>query len=330
MPDYVPADPPRAAALLQQAMTAGQSAHWTEAAAGLRDAWRADPAQYLAGQGLLECAAQLVRQGRQAPLPPPSATAAGAISVIVCSVEPARLARLRHDLERELANEDWELVHIADARSLNDGYARGLARARGELIVLCHDDIGILTRRFAQRLREYLARFDLVGVAGTDRLGGPKWFWQGPPHTYSWVSQPHGQAWLTGLLGAYGPLIEGAQALDGVFLAAQRGALEQLGFDSEHFDGFHFYDLDLSWRAHSAGLRCAIGLDLLIWHASGGNFAASWQQYAQRFVEKFPQLAPQRPASPYRPGTLLIEDARLVEPVYEWVAHWLQQASPSR
>lgn len=330
MPEYAPTDPQHAAALLQQAMVAGQSGRWEQAAAGLRDAWRADPAQHLAGQGLLECAAQLLRQGRQAPPRPPDALAAGAISVIVCSVEPARLARLRHDLERELAGEDWELVHIADARSLNDGYARGMARARGELIVLCHDDIGILTRRFAQRLREYLARFDLVGVAGTDRLSGPKWFWQGPPHIYSWVSQPHGQAWLAGLLGAYGPLIDGAQALDGVFLAAHRATLEQLGFDGARFDGFHFYDLDLSWRAHRAGLRCAIGLDLLIWHASGGNFAASWQQYAQRFVDKFPDIAPRQPAGLYRPGTLMLPDANLAEPVYDWIAHWLQQASPSR
>lgn len=322
-------DPHRAALLLQQALAAGRSGRWQEAAQGLRDCWRADPAQAAAGQGLLECAAQLLRQGRQAP---PSAastqSAPGLISVIVCSVERNRLARLQTDLQREMANEPWELVHIADARSLNDGYARGLQRARGELIVLCHDDIGILTRRFAARLRAHLGRFDLVGVAGTDRLSGPKWFWTGPPHTHSWVSQPHASQWLCGLAGAYGPVIAGAQALDGVFLAARRGALEQLGFDRDTFDGFHFYDLDLSWRAHQAGLRCGIALDLLIWHASGGNFAASWQHYAQRFLDKFPQLQPQAAAVPYRPGTLLLADERLVEPVYDWIAHWLDETAP--
>lgn len=320
-------DPHYAAALLQQALAAGRAGRWDEAALGLRDSWRADPAQAVAGQGLLECATQLLRQGRRAPPPKaPSGAAPGLISVIVCSVEPARLARLSADLQRELAHESWELVHVADARSLNDGYARGLQRARGELVVLCHDDIGILTRRFAARLRAYLARFDLVGVAGSDRLAGPKWFWAGPPHCHSWVGQPHATGWLCGLAGAYGPVVEGAQALDGVFLAARRAALEQLGFDGDTFDGFHFYDLDLSWRAHQAGLRCGIALDLLIWHASGGNFAASWQDYAQRFLQKFPELQPRAPAAPYRPGTLLLADERLVEPVYDWIAHWLRQA----
>ena len=320
------AEPQHAAVLLQQAVAAGRAGRWSEAAQGLRDCWRSDPNQTAAAQGLLECAAQLVRQGLAAPLPAvPPAAAPGLISVIVCSVEPRRLARLHGDLQREFAHEAWELVHIADARSLNEGYARGLQRARGELIVLCHDDIGLLTRRFAARLRAQLARFDLIGVAGSDRLTGPKWFWAGPPHTHSWVSQPHGTGWLCGLAGAYGPTVAGAQALDGVFLAAHRRVLEQLGFDSERFDGFHFYDLDLSWRAHQAGLRCGIALDLLIWHASGGNFAASWQHYAQRFLAKFPALQPQTAAAPYRPGTLLLADERLVEPVYDWIAHWLEQ-----
>jgi Glycosyltransferase like family len=328
MPDYTAADPQHAAALLQQALNAGRAGQWLAAAAGLRDSLRADPAQSVAAQGLLECAAQLVRQGRLAPAQAAlTAQAEGMISVIVCSIEPERLARLRRDLEREFAAEFWELVHIADARSLNDGYARGLQRARGELIVLCHDDIGILTRHFAARLRAHLARFDLIGAAGSDRLAGPKWFWSGPPHTYSWVSQPHGQGWLAGLLGAYGPVIEGAQALDGVLLAARRAALEQLGFDGGTFDGFHFYDLDLSWRAHCAGLRCAVTLDLLIWHASGGNFAASWQGYAQRFLDKFPALQPRTVQAPYRPGTLLLGDEQLVEPVFDWIGHWLGEAA---
>lgn len=316
-------DPVRAQRLLQQGLAAGAAGDWNAAAVALREAWRAAPDLAVAAQGLLECAARQVAAGRRAPLPPPQSQAAGAISVVVCSIDPARLARLRTDLERELAGEDWELIVIGDARSLCEGYGRGLERARGELVVLCHDDIGILSRRFARRLREHLADHDLVGVAGSDRLDGPKWFWAGPPHTASWVSQPHGDGWLLGLLGAWGPVVEDAQALDGLFLAGRRDALRALGFDATTFDGFHFYDLDLSWRAHRAGLRCAIALDLLLWHASGGNFAASWQGYAQRFLDKFPELQPRAAAAAFRPGTLLCADEAAIEPIYDWIAHWL-------
>ncbi len=316
-------DPAKAQQLLRQAVIDGRASNWQLSATSLRDAWRADPALHLAGQGLLECAAQLVATGRQAPSPDVAELAQGFISVIVCSIYPARLSRLRTDLERELADEAWELVHIDDAQSLCEGYARGLARSRGELVVLCHDDIGILSRRFAQRLRERLAQHDLIGVAGSDRLTGPTWFWCGPPHTYSWVCQPNAAGWLLGLLGSAGPVIENAQALDGLFLAGRRNALLQLGFDATTFDGFHFYDLDLSWRAHHAGLRCAIALDLLLWHASGGDFQGSWRGYAERFQQKFPELAPVQPAAPFQPGTLLCTSADHIEPIYDWIAHWL-------
>ena len=323
MRTYPPGNPPQAQALLQQGLAAGGRGDWHAAALALRDAYRADPSLTVAAQGLLECAAQQVAAGRRAPLPPAQAQASGAISVIVCSIDPARLARLRVDLDRELADEDWELIVIGDARSLCDGYGRGLAQARGELVVLCHDDIGILSRRFARRLREHLADHDLIGVAGSDRLSGPKWFWAGPPHTASWVSQPHGDGWLLGLLGTWGPIVEDAQALDGLFLAGRRKALRTLGFDAATFDGFHFYDLDLSWRAHRAGLRCAVALDLLLWHASGGDFAASWQDYAQRFLDKFPELQPRTAATAFRPGTLVCADEAQIEPIYDWIAHWL-------
>lgn len=318
----------RAAALLQQGVARGRAGDWNGAAHTLRAAWRADPQQALAAQGLLECAAQLVTAGHRAPARPVTAQAQGAISIVVCSIDPNRLARLRADLDRELAAEDWELVTIRDARSLCEGYRRGLAQSRGELVVLCHDDIGVLTGRFAARLRERLATHDLVGVAGSDRLTGPKWFWSGPPHTASWVCEPHGTGWLLGLLGTHGPVVDGAQALDGLFLAGHRAALLDLGFDDTTFDGFHFYDLDLSWRAHRAGLRCAVALDLLLWHASGGNFGDSWQRYAQRFVQKFPELAPTAPCATYRPGTIHCGDAALIEPIYDWIGHWLAAVEP--
>lgn len=327
--DSPPRDSATALQRLRQAVVEGRAGNWQRSAGNLRDAWRADPALHQAGQGLLECAAHLVAAGRCAPRQPAVEIAQGFISVVVCSIDPARLARLRNDLERELTGEAWELVHIDDAKSLCEGYARGLARSHGELIVLCHDDIGILSRRFARRLRERLAQHDLIGAAGSDRLTGPTWFWYGPPHTYSWVCQPHPSGWLLGLLGCAGPVIDNAQALDGLFLAGRRDALEQLGFDDVAFDGFHFYDLDLSWRAHRAGLRCAIALDLLLWHASGGDFQASWRCYAERFQQKFPELAPVQPAAPFRPGTLLCANADWIEPIYDWVAHWLREGSPA-
>jgi len=60
--------------------------------------------------------------------------------------------------------------------------------------------------------------------------------------------------------------------------------------DEATFDGFHFYDLDFSYRAHRAGLRLAVSTDILLLHASEGRFEEEWKRYAQRFMDKFPEL----------------------------------------
>ena len=311
--------------LLKSAVREARAGRWQEAARAFVAAWRAAPERPEAAQGLLECAAHLARAG----IAPPATEsddgprAEGLVSFVVCSIDPVRLARLRADLELHWRGQDWELVHIGDARGLSEAYTRGLRRARGELIVCCHDDIGILCDDFSGRLRRHLAAHDLVGVAGTDRLSGPAWHWAGPPHTASWVCLPRPDGTIVaGLLGTTAPPLRGAQALDGVFLAGRRDTFERIGFDADTFDGFHFYDLDLSYRAHRAGLDCAVALDLLIWHQSGGDFRASWNEYADRFLTKFPELKPVAPPAPFRTGALVVESA-LAAPTYAWIAHWL-------
>ena len=329
-PQYPPVNQTRAELLFQKAVAQARAGHWQDSGSGFAEAWRSAPDQPRSAQGMLECALHLARSGIVAPVIDlrSAPRAMGRISIIVCSIDPRRLARLKSDLDRVLRQEDWELIHIADARSLCEGYARGLLRADGELIVFCHDDIGIVCEDFADRLRRHLAAHDLIGVAGSDYATGHSWHWAGPPHTASWVSLPRPDgALVCGLLGAHGPMLRDAQVLDGVFLAGRRAVFEQIPFDADTFDGFHCYDLDLSYRACRAGLRCAVALDLLIWHQSGGDFGESWRRYADRLIAKFPELTPRAPSAPYRTGALVAESA-LAAPLYAWIAHWLS-AGPS-
>ena len=85
-------------------------------------------------------------------------------------------------------------------------------------------------------------------------------------------------------------MIAGVQALDGLFLAARCELFERVAFDAQTFDGFHFYDIDFSLRAHRAGARLAVCQDLLVEHQSRGEFNDTWRRYAARFLEKFPEL----------------------------------------
>src|SRR5436305_10032323 len=104
------------------------------------------------------------------------------ISVIICSIDPVRFARVCANYRQVLGNEPHEIIGIHDAKGMCEGYNRGLAQARGDIVIFSHDDIEILTPEFATRLKKHLLRFDVVGIAGTLLLVGAGWFNAGPPY----------------------------------------------------------------------------------------------------------------------------------------------------
>jgi tetratricopeptide (TPR) repeat protein len=213
---------------------------------------------------------------------------ARSISIIMCSIKPERFAKISANYHALLAAVPHEIIGIHDARSLAEGYNRGIRQASGEVLVFSHDDIEIVAPDFAAKLLALLTRYDLVGVAGTTRLIGPSWIYAGWPHIHGQVAHVHAGLSGTGRITvtAYGPATANAQAMDGVFLAVRREVFERVGFDESTFDGWHLYDIDFTYSAYLAGCRAAICHDLCLIHDSSGRFGEDWQHYAQRFVDK--------------------------------------------
>lgn len=261
---------------------------------------RENPLDFEAAQLLVDRLAECIREAPAPPEPPQEArqaaqpAATGLVSVGFCSVQPEREKRARESIERALRPAACEFIVVRDARSLAEGLNRILDAARGDVVILCHDDIEVLSPRLDLRIAEALAQADIVGVAGSDRAGGPAVLWSGHPHVHGWVSYPRGAEVEVAPLSLREGILGGMQALDGVFIAMPGATARRLRFDDATFDGFHFYDLDFTYRAHASGLRLAVSTDILLLHASEGRFEDDWKRYAQRFLDKFPQLrAPQ-------------------------------------
>src|SRR5215469_13273021 len=92
------------------------------------------------------------------------------ISVVTCSIDPAKFSTLKASYAAALGDEPWELIGVHDARSNAEAYNRTIPHVRGDIVVFCHDDIEILSKDFPKRLKGHLANFDIVGVAGTSRV----------------------------------------------------------------------------------------------------------------------------------------------------------------
>ncbi|HXC41202.1 MAG TPA: glycosyltransferase [Burkholderiales bacterium] len=217
----------------------------------------------------------------------PLPDAPASVSVIVCSISDAKLARVTSNYQRLLKGVPHDIIAIRDAKSLCEGYNRGARAARGDILVFSHDDLEILSEDFAAQLLDAMRDHDLIGVAGTTRLRRGKALCGGWPELQGQIGMPGDQGSIVvTFFNTPGRCSENIQTLDGVFMAARRELVSAVPFDEATFDGWHLYDMDFSWRASRAGRRCATLNTLLIVHQSSGNFGAEYQRYMARFLAK--------------------------------------------
>jgi hypothetical protein len=232
--------------------------------------------------------------------PPPARIARRpTVSVLVCSIDPVRFRNVSANYRARFEGYELDIVGVHDARSLSEGYNRAAAQSRGDILVFSHDDVELVNSDFAPRLVAHLESFDGVGVAGGSRVTGPTWGHAGvrAVHGHILHRTPVGKGGVLLMVAGFQmPVCAGIVLLDGAFIAVRRHVWEATRFDSDHYDGFHLYDLDFAWRATGAGARFAVPADLLLFHASQGRYDEAWRRYARRFIEAagLDPLAPPR------------------------------------
>lgn len=212
------------------------------------------------------------------------------ISVIICSIDEDKLARVMRNYTTILHGEVFEIIVIRDAKSLSEGYNRGIQQSKGSILIFSHDDIEILSPDFVVKLERAFASNDVIGVIGASVLMNARWNASGQPYIHGTVVYPPGVVgnigYMMNVFGAETPVISGIQGLDGLFIAAKREVVARISFDEQAFDGFHCYDTDFSFSAYLAGFKVAVCTEIIIAHQSTGKFGDAWQKYNARFMVK--------------------------------------------
>lgn len=261
------------------------------------------------------------------------------ISVIICSIDASKFARISECYGRLLNDHPYEIIGIHDAKSLAEGYNRGLERSNGNVIIFSHDDILVIERDFPRKLQSYLTDYDILGFAGASRVVNGSWVAAGFPYVHGVVAHafPKQPSIKLNVFGVqHWPVIPNIKLLDGLCIISTREAAETIRFDPNLFDGFHLYDLDFSFRAHLAGYRLGVICDMPIIHESGGQFDQTYVHYANRFCRKYeayfdPQdaatsrITNNRPLPPSK--GLSLPDHHSVLSL--WQSHLLQRATIS-
>jgi hypothetical protein len=161
------------------------------------------------------------------------------------------------------------------------------------ILVFVHDDVSISDYFWMERVREALAQFDVVGLAGNMRRlpRQPAWAfatadmqWDAPEYLSGAVG--HGKVFPCGV-SRFGPAGLECKLLDGLMLVADSARLNESGvrFD-EQFD-FHFYDMDFCRQAERKGLKMGTW-PISVVHESPGAFnTPPWRAAYDRYLRKY-------------------------------------------
>ncbi|GHT96488.1 hypothetical protein AGMMS49545_21580 [Betaproteobacteria bacterium] len=230
---------------------------------------------------------------------PPACPPQPKISVILPSIDGWKFAQSVQRYEELLSGIPHEIIGIHDAKSLAEGYNRGMKAAAGDILVFSHDDVLFLDPDFGKKIITRMETWDLLGFAGASRLIYPLWCAADWPYLHGAACHPYydvSEAYLH--FSVYGatdyPVVGNIEALDGLCLIARRAFASRIGFDAETFDGWHLYDLDFSFAAHLAGGKVGVCCDMPYIHAtrsvhSSQNTLAGedYTHYARRFFMKY-------------------------------------------
>ena len=194
-------------------------------------------------------------------------------SFIVNTISPHKILRLEENLKKVMHSTPWELVCIHDAKSMCEGYNRGMTMAKGDFFIFCHDDIEFIAEDITASLDVSFRNSDVFGVMGTRLCLGLNFTLAGIPHVVGlWVEEKAADNFVIMASGVEGALLAGIQSLDGVLIGAHASVARSLGWDQQIFKGWHGYDIDFSYRAYRAGFNVAVTCILPIIHYCQSNF----------------------------------------------------------
>ena len=190
-----------------------------------------------------------------------------------------------------------ELRLFADnTQGLASVYNTAIAESAGEreILLFIHDDVHLCDFHWADRLRDGLRAFDIVGLAGNRRRvpGQPAWgllnesLSADERRNFS-GTVAHGRGFPAESIDVFGPSGLRVALLDGLFIAVGSETLQakSLRFD-ERFD-FHFYDLDFCRQAEQAGLAMGTWPISVVHESQGGYVSDSWRRGYDTYLQKW-------------------------------------------
>ena len=226
---------------------------------------------------------------------------------------------MRKNIE-ETIGVPYELIVVDNSRneySIFAAYNLGVSRCNFDIICFMHDDILYRSDCWgAVTLNHFKdSTVGMIGVGGSRYLSRiPSIWWAGGlgiaddakgSICHNSIDTDRLEPWNSKrqVINPNGAVAEDVVVLDGLWFCIRRDLFGTISFDSATYDGFHFYDLDISLQVLRTGKRLQVVYDLIVEHVSHPRHDRSWITACFAFYRKWAPLLPLSTVA-YEPGTL--------------------------
>jgi len=162
------------------------------------------------------------------------------------------------------------------------------------ILVFMHDDIWVGDFFWADRIRDSLSHWDIIGLVGNKRRlsGQASWCFINDKFTWDAIENlsgviGHGSKYPPEAVDYFGPINQECKLMDGLLFGVKSDTLLKTGLKFDESFKFHFYDLDFCRQAELLNLKMGtIGLSLV--HESSGNpLTDEWRSAYQDYLDKW-------------------------------------------
>jgi len=178
--------------------------------------------------------------------------------------------------------------------SLPEAYNMILEQSTNDIVVLCHDDIYFDSKNWGSKILKHFKRspeYGILGLAGSTQLPLSAKWWEDFSKMKGIVNHEHGgKKWESKYSASLGNQIDDVVLVDGLFIALNKKNIKQKF--NEEIKGFHFYDVDFSFRNFIEDVKIGVMYDVRVTHKSIGETNDQWEQNRIVFAEKHKELLP--------------------------------------
>jgi glycosyltransferase involved in cell wall biosynthesis len=178
--------------------------------------------------------------------------------------------------------------------SLTEVYNKILNESKNDIVVLCHDDIYFDSKNWGRKILKHFKRnseYGILGLAGTTILPKSAKWWEDFSKMKGIVNHEHGgKKWESKYSTSKGNILDDVVLVDGLFIAINKKNIKKTF--NEEIGGFHFYDVDFSFRNFIEDVKIGVMYDVRVTHKSIGETNFQWDMNRWTFAEKYKDVLP--------------------------------------